>query len=648
MTNRRVSPCRLRWLARSGLGLLLGTLAARGQVRADGAAVVLVDDETRLRRGDGARALAEGKRVSPTGDGLTLAALRGETVAFQIVVVADATPVGVASVVASELQVAGSSAAGLRPQVFREHYVSITERSHGRRPGESLGWTPGARAGDELMLGEMPDALIPIELDARPLLPGPAAPAHETGAFWLDVHVPEQTAPASFHGTVEITADGARLARFPLTLVVHAARLPYRPVSVFAYYETDRLESRIGDGARVERQLWQLLHEHHIDALAPLLSVADVLRLGPALDGTLFLEGAGYHGPGAGVAPAVIALGTYGQLGDPTPEAVALVEQMVAAMPATARASADIFQYAIDERCDSPRAADWKRALAGRPGAARVRVGHTCSEPPETQAAQVVMMSADSVRRANLVPPADGGRSVWVYNGGLPRSGTIFLDADPRGLVANGWIAALAGIERWFWWETIFWDDSNQGGRGPVDPFVTAAGFHNADGDTDLADGLLLYPGRQRGAFAGHSLGWAGVLPSLRLKALRRGIEDAGYLALVAATDPAAAARVGLAAVPRMLDEAPADRPAAWQGDGRRFSEARAVLRGLITRAEPPSPPELRRSFVELAERRRREIAPALTRRQRLLQLGTGFSGVAVLVILALWLKLRRRPPATR
>ena len=50
---------------------------------------------------------------------------------------------------------------------------------------------------------------------------------------------------------------------------------------------------------------------------------------------------------------------------------------------------------------------------------------------------------------------------------------------------------------------------------------------------------MLVYPGRQIDGFAAHSVGMDGVIASIRLKNLRRGIQDAGYLQLARARDAA-------------------------------------------------------------------------------------------------------------
>jgi hypothetical protein len=629
------------WAAR---GLAFAALLA-SPARAAGdttVRIVVASDEVRPRRGDTS---VPGMVLPAEGGEVQLAALRGETVAFQVVLLAGQRPIGTAAVSFSEM-VGGTVRPSVR--VFRQHTLHIDRRSHNdRRPNESLGWRPAARSPDSEVMGEIPDALIPVEVDARALAPPPMVPAGQLGAFWVDVDVPEQAAPGRYRSEAEVVIDGGRVARFAVTVAVHAAQLPYRAASVFVFYETPRLEARIGDGAVVERQLWQLLHQHHIDALAPLAGAEDVQRLATVFDGWLFSAAAGYRGPGANLPPAVVALGAYGSLGDPTPESIARVEEMAGKLPA---GIGDIFLYAVDEQCSSPRAAAWKHALsapAAGPHVGRVRIGQTCGEPPDRQAADVVLMPASDLARRHVTAARAIGRRAWIYNGVLPHTGTMLLDADPRGLTANGWIAALADIERWFYWEATFWDDDNQGGRGPVDPFSTAENFHNRDGDTALGDGLLLYPGRQRGAFAGKSAGYPGVFPSVRLKAIRRGIQDAGYLALAAREHPAETSRLAAKLLPAILDEAGADQAASWSGSTHDFSQARADLRALIARSDPASAEDVRRALSDLATRRL-TIAPA---RKPPSRLARGLFLAAASLVLAvgavvLWWSRRRGNPA--
>jgi hypothetical protein len=490
-------------------------------------------------------------------------------------------------------------------------------------------------------------------------MPGPAVPARQSSLFWIDVEVPAEARAGGYRASGSLsTGEGMVLCRFQIQLQVLAALLPYRATSVFIFYESDRLQSRLGSRAVAEPQLWQLLHAHHIDALPPLADARDLARLHDALDGSLFraprpgasdLPRGAYQGPGAGVAPGVVALGAYGILGPPGRASLAAVEQMLAGLPAPATGDApDVFLYAIDESCASPLAGDWQRALAARPASARrLLVGQTCNDPIDQQPVDVALVSADSFTRALPGLARAAGRRAWIYNGFLPRTGTLLLDADPRGLTANGWIAAVMGIERWFYWESIFWDDDNRGGRGAIDPFTTAENFHNADGDAALGDGLLLYPGRQTGRFAARSPGADGVLPSIRLKFLRRGIQDAGLIALAARERPAETATIIAQVLPAALDEARLDRPASWESAPLGLAEGRAALRALITRPDPIAPADIVSIFDDLAARRRSAVplAPTLhqARVRRLLAIAGSGIAIAFALLLARRARARRR-----
>ena len=167
----------------------------------------------------------------------------------------------------------------------------------------------------------------------------------------------------------------------------------------------------------VERQLWQLLHAHHVDALAPAEPASrDVERLAAVYDGTLFTEAAGYRGPGVGRPPAVVALGAYGALGAPTPDTLARVDAMVGAVAPRP----ELFLYAIDETCASPRAGEWKRAFAAHPPPRPVAVAQTCDDPPDRQAVDIAMLSATASRAGPPRRRAPSGRRAFIYNGMLP------------------------------------------------------------------------------------------------------------------------------------------------------------------------------------------------------------------------------------
>jgi hypothetical protein len=195
------------------------------------------------------------------------------------------------------------------------------------------------------------------------------------------------------------------------------------------------------------------------------------------------------------------------------------------------------------------------------------------------------------------------GIEVWVYNGVLPRTGTFLLDADAVSPRVNGWISAMFDVAQWFYWESTYWYDRH--GKLPVDPFATAESLHNDDGDWANGDGVLLYPGRQVDAFTEHSLGFDGVIPSVRLKNWRRGLEDAGYIELARARDRMRADAVTRTLIPVAFDAATSGRPASWSSRGKSFFDARRALLAIALGDARPSHEGVAAGAVDAHPRRR-------------------------------------------
>jgi hypothetical protein len=82
------------------------------------------------------------------------------------------------------------------------------------------------------------------------------------------------------------------------------------------------------------------------------------------------------------------------------------------------------------------------------------------------------------------------------------------------------------------------------------------------------------------------------LLPSIRLKNLRRGIEDAGYLQLARASHREEASAIARALLPRILAEAVPGEPPAWSEHGAAFFAARrALARFVADGGVDPGPP---------------------------------------------------------
>lgn len=555
--------------------------------------VLVVDEGVRIE-----------KRGPPMEDGpvtVGLEVLRGEHASFQIVVEARDADESVTIV---------PMPGKLEMDVFVEHFVDVAKRSRNEDPSrESLAFHPAAKPSDEAMLGLRPDALLPLDIAPAWAYPVKLAPGERT-AFFVDIFIPEDFAPGRH--IAKLRVDGADDSRMvSVRLQVREPVLPYRATSAFAYYERPTLEKRFVDADVAEKQLVQMLHAHHLDVLCQVTEVDHAERIRGAYDGSWFTTEQGYRGPGQGEHASLAAIGTYGTLGEPSEAKVKVVRDIAARIP---REVEDVFVYAIDETCDSPRGPRWRALLRDHDLYPRVVVGHTCHLDPTKQDVDLVMIPGQTFDPDTAEAARKQGKRVWIYNGQLPFAGAPVIDVPLTSLALNGWIGASYDVGRWFYWETIFWNDGNRGGRGPTDVFANVETFHNADGDTSLYDGLLVFPGRTPASLGQHDLGFDGVVPSLRLKSLRRGLEDAGLLALAAQVDPKAADAIVRRAVAGALDEVGPEDAALMTFGAGELAALRNELRAIVVGARTsPARSAVERGLADLRNERsaRRPAASA-------------------------------------
>jgi len=153
------------------------------------------------------------------------------------------------------------------------------------------------------------------------------------------------------------------------------------------------------------------------------------------------------------------------------------------------------------------------------------------------------------------------GERFWTYNGRPPEAGSMILDTDGVALRTWGWIAERYGIELWYAWQGLYYSDRYNHG-GPTDVLRDPLTFdERSRGGSDWGngDGLLAYPG---------------ALPSLRLKELRRGLEDRLLLRELRACGAGdIAQRIVQRLVPRALGEA--HGTASWSVEEADWEQAR-------------------------------------------------------------------------
>jgi glycosyl hydrolase family 123 len=568
---------------------LAATLFAAALARA-GPNAWVIDDGEKIRRDATATDFEQGvdNPVWHPGESVRLFAMRNESVALQVVVEADRAPIDAATVDLARLSgpdgaaivdgAAESDRTRHRGAIerFVEHFIVVRRASGGRTPGESLGWEKGAAPPPQAWVGPVPDALIPVEFASSSKEYPMRIQPNTNGIVWIDLHVSAGQPPGPYRGRIEVHDGPRALAEIPVDLEVADARLPDRTASTMLFYDRYELAKRAGPGA--ERHLWKLLHAHRIAPLHDVTSPEDVFRQRDALDGTLYTPERGYEGPAMGLGDGVLSVGAYGALGPPDDRALVRASAIADAIAgANLFEGNDVFLYAADEQCASPWGGGWRSRLqaSSDANARLLRVGWTCSEDPTSQPVDIaIVQAAYEMGRARAAYGL--GKSVWVYNGVLPRTGTFLLDADAVSPRVNGWLSAMYDVPRWFYWESVHW--YGQRGAEPLDPFVEPETLRNRDGDWANGDGLLVYPGAQLDRFQEHSFGFEGVFPSIRLKNWRRGIEDAGYVQLARARDPARAGAVTHSLIPSAFGSAVGESPPSWSARGASFFEARRAL----------------------------------------------------------------------
>lgn len=361
-----------------------------------------------------------------------------------------------------------------------------------------MGWRNGSGPAEGAYTGWVPDALVPVEW-APAWAPYPmAVPAGQNRIVWVDVLVPRGQAPGGYRGQVTVRAGDALLAEVPVELRVGAPVMPARPVATMLFWNNGQTQQRMGAGAvrATERHFWQLLHRHRVTPMHDADDVADARRRLPALHGTLYTPAQGYDGPAVGLGDDVVSMGTYGRFGAPDAGDLRTVRDIAALLADEGLlAEVDAFVYAVDEQCGHAWGRGWVDLMEGSddPNLEHVSVGWTCSDPVARQAVDLV------IKWAGFYDPAEqvDGKDVWIYNGSQPFTGTFFTDVEAVSMVALGWIQAMHDIPRWFQWQSNFWIDGNNGGRGAYDPFVQPETFHNQHGESANGDGVLVYPGRQ-------------------------------------------------------------------------------------------------------------------------------------------------------
>jgi hypothetical protein len=546
---------------------------------------------------DTARIELEGGRAeeggAPLPAPLELRVVRDETVAVQVRVRARGGG-------PQEVSLWIDPRARLSPRVFVESGVRVKEASRSSRI-HSLG--PGL----------YPDVLLPLALNATLAVPAPPGVA----VLFVELYAERQAEPGRFHATLDV-GPPSNPARIDLAVRILPLALPSGDqVHLGAMNFGSLMEREKRDPARL-RSWMQLAHAHrlNLELMLPLPAIEDGVidwerwagRVGPYLDGRAFTATAGYAGPLAGQPVASFIL-PHNERWPVPPRA----DAPVPSDPARWSASLSAFE-ALAER---------KGWLSGSNPTAFVLFVNKLDEPHDARTLLAIEAYAPLVAAARLrdrrhvrfrvdgpfgqrIPgwsdarileelgplvdlwnvcggtesapaellgprPRNAGLMFYASNtAGEPATPPLVLDSALAGARAWGWIVARYQLSGALNWEVDFRPGCL------ADPFCSGSPLN--------LDALLIYRGEEVGR------AFDEPIASLRLKALRRGAEDAELLGVLARRDPAAAAAIIRRIVPRALGDRTAGLSRGlWPIEGRAYDRARdRILDRLLVSDTPP------------------------------------------------------------
>jgi len=403
---------------------------------------------------------------------------KGEFESFQIIVRAPDGGLTNVNVLAPDLT-------GPEFTLYREHYVYLSQGTTDWATNQNKPLGPGW----------YPDGLIPFvdpatgsdltgaALDAVPF----SLTAGKNQPIWIDVYVPRHVAAGNYSGTFTVTSDQGS-ATVTLNLTVWDFALPEKPAlesAILLWTTRNQLQPE-----------QELLRNRLMPAFINAGHASDLVDRGLGAVSIGFWSGAD---------------GSTCTASNPAP-----TPSQVAAAAGAYPAGLHLYAYTADEisHCSSllPTMQQYADALHS------AGVDQLITMPPRTDWAGVVDIWVELPKQyvASDVQNAIGrGEVVWSYNclvqdNYSPKWEIDFAPINYR--IQPGFINQSLKMTGLLYWRADYWT---------ADPWNDVSRYS----DSYPGEGLLVYPAEQ--------VGIQGVMPSMRLKWLRDGVDDYDYVQIL-------------------------------------------------------------------------------------------------------------------
>jgi Domain of unknown function (DUF4091) len=432
-----------------------------------------------------------------TGSSIQLNAARGEYESFQIVVSSPLNELKNVNITVSDLigpkrQILPSKSITL----YREHYVNVRKPSpqtKGSNRSLGAGWYA-----DGLIPFVDPSTLKPPTKGSLKAVPFDLA-GNQNQPIWGDIFVPRNQPAGNYRGKFTVTTDKGK-TQGEILLNVWNFELPLKP-SLHSAFEFWKPQSK----------------NNHIELLKHKLMARRVkVEYEQELISKWGLNS--------------VNLDMYSEsnvrtctMSEPPP-----VEKVQAAVK---RRSRDLFlyNYTADEIDVCPKLNEtvkkWARTLhaAGVPNAISMKpipqlYNNGTGTGRSVVDIWVLLPKMYDEAKANVLQVLKKGNRVWSYNALVQDDYSPKWEIDFKPInyrIQPGFISQSLGLTGLLYWQNDLWTK---------DPWYDVQTYA-ADGDNYPGEGMLLYPGAE--------VGIEGIVPSMRIKWLRDGVEDYEYVQIL-------------------------------------------------------------------------------------------------------------------